>query len=65
MKIINLAISMLAQIETTAQYEEALASIYELLQKNLIEGSEEANKLAILCSLVEDYEQQHYSFSKP
>ncbi|MFY7788078.1 MAG: hypothetical protein ACOVQA_09410 [Thermoflexibacteraceae bacterium] len=49
-------------IETTAQYEEALATIYQLLQKGVKKDSEEAQKLLQLSILVEMYEQKKYLF---
>lgn len=59
----SLAVSPLAMLyvmETEAQYENALARIYELMQLDLTQDSPLSDELDALALLVEDYEQKHY-----
>jgi HTH-type transcriptional regulator/antitoxin HigA len=56
---------MLKPIKNETQYEDALARIYDLMQKDLKEGSKQADELEILSLLVKEYETEHYPFPKP
>lgn len=56
---------MLKPIKNEKQYENALARVYALMQKNLKEGSKEADELEILSLLVKEYELVHYPVPKP
>jgi HTH-type transcriptional regulator/antitoxin HigA len=56
---------MLRPIKNKAQYEEALARVYDLMQKNIKPESKESDELEVLSILVKEYEQEHYPVSKP
>ena len=56
---------MLKPIKNDAQYEDALARIYELMQKNLKPESKESDELEVLSILVKEYELDHYPMPKP
>ena len=56
---------MLKIIRNEIEYDDALAKAYELIQKNIIEESEESNELEILTLLIEHYEKQNYPISSP
>jgi HTH-type transcriptional regulator/antitoxin HigA len=56
---------MLKIIKNEIEYEDALARAYELIQLNIIEGSDLANELEILTLLIEHYEKQNYPISSP
>jgi HTH-type transcriptional regulator/antitoxin HigA len=47
---------MLRPIETEEEYDEALTHLYELMQTDVKEGSQESNELEELSILVKDYE---------
>lgn len=56
---------MLRPIKSEQQYEEALARIYELMQKDLKENSKQADELEIISLLVKEYESVHFPVPKP
>lgn len=56
---------MLKPIKTEAQYDEALAHIYELMQTDIKENSSTADELEILSILVKEYELKHYPVPPP
>ncbi len=56
---------MLKPIKNKAQYEETLARVYDLMQKNLKPESKESDELEVLSILVKEYEQEHYPMPKP
>jgi HTH-type transcriptional regulator/antitoxin HigA len=56
---------MLKPIKNEKQYEEALKKIYNLMQKDLKSGSNQADELEILSILVENYEKEHYTIEAP
>jgi HTH-type transcriptional regulator / antitoxin HigA len=57
--------SLKSLIKDENQYEYTLARIYELMQQNVAENSEEANELELLILLVEDYEKKQYPIAPP
>jgi len=52
-------------IKTEKDYKEALAMVEGLMNRNPEPGSEDADKLSLLATLVEDYESNIYSESLP
>ena len=56
---------MLKPIKNKGQYEEALARIYELMQKNLKPESKESDELEVLSILTKEYELEHHPVPKP
>lgn len=52
-------------IKTDADYNLALARIYELMQMDIESGSSLGDELEVLALLVKDYEYQHYPMPKP
>jgi len=56
---------MLRPIKNKTQYEDALARVYDLMQKNLKPESKDSDELEVLSILVKEYEQEHYPVSKP
>lgn len=56
---------MLKPIKNNAQYEDALARVYELMQKDLKPESKDSDELEVLSILVKEYELDHYSVPKP
>jgi HTH-type transcriptional regulator/antitoxin HigA len=56
---------MLKPIKNEQQYEEALERVYELMQLDLKEDSEDADEFQILTLLVKEYELVHYPVPKP
>ena len=57
--------TMIKPVKTETQYEEALQTIYNLMQKDLSPGSSEANQLEIWSLLVKEYEREHYQIDAP
>ncbi len=51
-------------IENIQQYENTLAHIYELMQKDIQPGSKEADNLEKWVALVKDYENKHHPITK-
>ena len=56
---------MLKPIKNEAQYEDALAGVYLLMQKNIKPDSRESDNLEILSILIKEYENEHYPVPKP
>ena len=56
---------MLKPIKNNAQYEEALETIYKLMQKDLKPNTKESDKLEILSILVEKYEEINFAIEPP
>jgi len=56
---------MLKPIKTKRQYETALETIYNLLQKNLKSNSKDSDELEILSILVEKYEEKNCKIDLP
>lgn len=56
---------MLKPIKNNAQYEDALARVYDLMQKDLKPESKESDELEVLSILVKEYELDHYPVPKP
>ncbi len=52
-------------IENDQDHAEALARVGELMDKDLISGSEEAAELDALALLIECYEQEKFLIDKP
>jgi HTH-type transcriptional regulator/antitoxin HigA len=56
---------MLKPIKSNQQYEETLARIYALMQKELVPESKQADELEILSILVKEYENKRYPVPRP
>ncbi len=56
---------MLKPIKTKKDYEAALGRAYELMQKDIKEGSKLSDELEILSILIEEYEDKHYPIPPP
>ena len=56
---------MLKPIKTKKDYEAALDRAYQLMQKDIKEGSKLSDELEILSVLIEAYEDRHYSVPPP
>jgi len=56
---------MLKPIRNNAQYEDALARVYALMQKDLKPESKDSDELEILSILIKEYEQEHYPVPNP
>ncbi|MBS1523901.1 MAG: transcriptional regulator [Bacteroidetes bacterium] len=56
---------MLKPIKTEEQYNEALAQVYELMQKDIQPDSAESDELEILSILVREFETEHYPIPAP
>jgi HTH-type transcriptional regulator / antitoxin HigA len=56
---------MLKPIKNKDQYEDALARVYELMQKNLKPESKDSDELEVLSILIKEYEMQQYPVPKP
>jgi len=56
---------MLKPIKNNPQYEDALARIYALMQKDVKPESKESDELEVLSILVKEYELDHYLMPKP
>lgn len=52
-------------IENDNVHAEALARLGELMDKNLVSGSEEADELEVLALLIERYQQEKFPIDKP
>ena len=51
---------MLKPVKNKSQYEDALARVYELMQRNLKPESKESDEVEILSILIKEYELLHY-----
>ena len=56
---------MLKPIKNKSQYEDALARVYELMQRNLKPESKESDEVEILSILIKEYELLYYPVPKP
>lgn len=56
---------MLKPIRNKAHYEEALARVYDLIQKGVKPESKDSDELEILSILIKEYELVHYPVPKP
>ncbi len=56
---------MLRPIKNEQQYEDALARVYMLMQKDIKPDSKESDELEILSILVKEYENEHYQVAPP
>ncbi len=56
---------MLKPIKTKKDYEDALARVYKLMQKDLKPGGRLSDELEILSVLIEGYEENHYPIPPP
>lgn len=56
---------MLRPIKNENQYEDALASVYSLMQQNIKPDTKESDELEILSMLIKEYEHEHYPVPKP
>ncbi len=56
---------MIKPVKNNKQYEDALAKIYTLLQKDIKPASKESDELEVLSILVKAYEQKHLPVPKP
>lgn len=56
---------MLKPIKNKKQYEDALARVYTLMQKEIKPDSKDSDELEVLSILVKEYENQHYKVPKP
>lgn len=56
---------MIKPIKNNDQYENTLQRIYELMQKDLSEGSAEQDELEVLSILAEDYEEKTFPIDLP
>ncbi|MFA7287474.1 MAG: transcriptional regulator [Melioribacteraceae bacterium] len=56
---------MLKPIRTKKDYKAGIDRIFNLMQKDLIENSDEYNELEVLSILVEDYENKNFPIEKP
>jgi HTH-type transcriptional regulator/antitoxin HigA len=56
---------MLKPIKNKNQYQDALARVHELMQKNLKPESKDSDELEVPSILIKDYEMQQYPIPKP
>ena len=56
---------MLKPIKNNTQYENTLARVYALMQKDIKPNSKESDELEILSILVKEYENEHYPVPAP
>ncbi|QOJ27565.1 MAG: helix-turn-helix domain-containing protein [Ignavibacteriales bacterium] len=56
---------MLKPIKTSEEYENALARVYELIQLDLKEDSDEFIEYQTLVLFIEAYEEERYKFAPP
>ena len=56
---------MLRPIKNENQYEDALASVYSLMQQNIKPDTKESDELEILSMLIKEYKHEHYPVPKP
>jgi len=54
---------MLKPIKTEELYNDALMRVYQLMQKDIEQGSAESDELEILSMLVKEFEAEHYPIS--
>lgn len=56
---------MLGVIKNKFEHEQYLERAYELMQQDLVEGSDEFHELELLGILIEAYEEKHYPVEPP
>ncbi|SJZ93715.1 helix-turn-helix domain-containing protein [Sediminibacterium ginsengisoli] len=56
---------MVKPIKNNEQYEDALARVYTLMQKNIKPDSKDSDELEILSILIKEYELIHFPVPKP
>jgi HTH-type transcriptional regulator / antitoxin HigA len=56
---------MIKPIKSDKQYENTLARVYALMQKDIKPASKESDELEVLSILVKEYEQKHFPVPKP
>lgn len=56
---------MLKPVKTEDQYNKALARVYGLMQKEVVENSSESDELEVLSILIKEYENEHYPIPSP
>lgn len=56
---------MIKPIKSNKQYEDSLARVYVLMQKNIQADSKESDELEVLSILVKEYESEHFPVPKP
>lgn len=56
---------MLKPLKTNEEYENALARVYELIQSDLKEESDEFIEYQTLVLFIEAYEEERYKFAPP
>lgn len=56
---------MIKPVKNNKQYNETLARIYALMQKDLKQGSKELDELEVLSILVKEYENKRFPVPKP
>lgn len=54
---------MIKPIKSNKHYEDALARIYTLMQKDIKPASKESDELEVLSIFVKEYEQKHLPIS--
>lgn len=56
---------MIKPVKNDKQYEEALAKVYLLIQKDIKPASKESDELEVLSILIKQYEQRYIPIPKP
>ena len=56
---------MLKVIKTDEEYQEALGRLYDLMQMDLADDSNELNEMEALGLFIEHYEDKHYPIAPP
>ncbi len=56
---------MLKAIKNSRDHKKAVTRIYELMHRNIAEGSDEYNELEVLSILVDDYESRRFQVLPP
>ncbi len=56
---------MLKPIKNKTQYEDALARVYELMQRDLKPESKDSDEVEVLSILIKEYEMEHYPLPNP
>lgn len=56
---------MIKPTKNNKQYEDALARVYSLMQKDLKSASKESDELEVLSILIKEYEQKRFPIPKP
>jgi HTH-type transcriptional regulator/antitoxin HigA len=56
---------MIKPIKNSKQYEDALARVYSLMQRDVKASSKESDELEVLSILVKEYEEKRFPIPKP